>query len=898
MVLCLYSIVIVKNISNYLEIVVSFAKASLFLLVKINKMSTQPKLTRFNQNVLSKFQIYNSIFMTLPFDAITKTGVLLPLFHETCKKGFANGDNPTTIVDTFFKKYQARRTSESQISLLFRFIQYIERQVVLFDAIEDAAFPIVNNMDGIGTLRSLKESANSNNKLEDLKHYLEEFKVRIVLTAHPTQFYPGSVLGIITDLTDAIKSNDLLRINDLLAQLGKTPFFKHEKPTPYDEAVSLIWYLENVFYKSFGKIFDYIQQNIFEDKPIDNDIINIGFWPGGDRDGNPFVTPEITLKVANRLKETIIKNYYKDVRSLRRKLTFAGVEERITLLEHKLYNSMLDHNSKEGIGLLELTSELKEVKEIIIKQHQSLYVSELNSLINKIHLFGYHFAVLDIRQDSRAHHKVFTAMVEGLIESGSAIFPKNYNSLSEKEQVQILSKVKGEVDLSIFNDEEVLKTLNTIKAIKTIQDNNGERAANRYIISNNQTTLNVMQLFAMLKLVGFQDKLTVDIGPLFETITDLENAHLVMEELYTNPEYSKHLKERGNKQTIMLGFSDGTKDGGYLMANWGIFKAKERLTEMSRKYDVTVIFFDGRGGPPARGGGKTHQFYASLGPTIEDKEVQLTIQGQTISSNFGTLDSSQYNLEQLISSGISNQLNDTNWSMSSDNIEVMDALANISYQTYVDFKNHPMFLPYLERMSTLKYYAKTNIGSRPSKRGKAEGLVFEDLRAIPFVGSWSQLKQNVPGFFGVGTALKHFEDNGEFNKVVALYNESSFFKTLIENSMMSLSKSFFDLTKYMAEDKEFGEFWTVIYTEYETTKRLLLKLSGYKVLMENEPAGKASIDVRESIVLPLLTIQQYALKKIQELEKDEVRDEKQIAVFEKIVTRSLFGNINASRNSA
>jgi len=859
-------------------------------------MATQPKLTRFNQNVLSKYQIYNSIFMTLPFDSITKTGVLLPLFHETCKNGFANGDDPTTIVNTFFKKYQARRSKKSQIDLLFRFIQYIERQVVLFDAIEDAAFPVVNNMDGIGTLRSLKETASAEDKIETLQKYLEEFKVRIVLTAHPTQFYPGSVLGIITDLTEAVKENDLLRINDLLAQLGKTPFFKHKKPTPYDEAVSLIWYLENVFYKSFGSIYDYIQQNIFEGKQIDNDIINIGFWPGGDRDGNPFVTPEITLNVAKRLQDTVIKNYYRDTRKLRRKLTFQGVEERIVFLETELYKIIT--NKKSSLTVASFTSELKEIKQLIIDKHQSLYIEEVNSLINKVHLFGFHFANLDIRQDSRKHDQFFNDMVNALIENGSDIFPKNYHELSEEEQIQILSKVKGNIDLSLIKDEETLKALNTMKAIKTIQKSNGEKAANRYIISNNQTTLNVMQLFAMLKLVAFQDELTVDIGPLFETITDLENAPAVMEALYTNPEYAAHLKARGNKQTIMLGFSDGTKDGGYLMANWAIYKAKENLTAISRKYDVTAIFFDGRGGPPARGGGKTHNFYASLGPTIEDKEVQLTIQGQTISSNFGTLESSQYNLEQLITSGIHNSFSATDLSMVPTNREVMNDIANLSYEAYVKFKAHPKFISYLEHMSTLKYYAKTNIGSRPSKRGKAEGLVFEDLRAIPFVGSWSQLKQNVPGFFGVGTALKKYEDAGEFDKAQHLFKTSDFFKTLIENSMMSLSKSFFDLTKYMSEDPEYGAFWKVIYDEYETTKRLILKLTGYKELMQEEPAGKASIAVRESIVLPLLTIQQFALKKIQELEKAEVRDEEQIKIFEKIVTRSLFGNINASRNSA
>ncbi len=860
-------------------------------------MPTQPKLTRFNQNVLSKYQIYNSIFMTLPFDSVTKTGALLPLFHETCQKGFENKEDPTTIVDTFFKKYQDRRTPESKINLLFKFIQYIERQVVLFDAIEDAAFPVVNNMDGIGTLRSLKESASADNKLEALKKYLEEFKVRIVLTAHPTQFYPGSVLGIITDLTEAIRENDLLRINDLLAQLGKTPFFKHKKPTPYDEAVSLIWYLENVFYKSFGGIYDYIQQNIFDGKHIENDIINIGFWPGGDRDGNPFVTPEITLNVAKRLRETVIKNYYRDARRLKRKLTFAGVEEKIIDLESELYKIIT--NKESTLTADSFAAELKAIKNVIIEKHQSLYVSEINSLLNKIHLFGFHFANLDIRQDSRKHNQFFNDMVNALIESGSTIFPKNYHDLTENEQIVILSKVEGNVDLSLIKDEETLKALHTMKAIKTIQNINGEKAANRYIISNNQTALNVMQLFAMLKLVAFQDALTVDIGPLFETITDLENAPAVMEALYTNPEYATHLKSRGYKQTIMLGFSDGTKDGGYLMANWAIYRAKEQLTKVSRDYGIKVIFFDGRGGPPARGGGKTHNFYASLGPTIEDKEVQLTIQGQTISSNFGTLESSQYNLEQLISSGIHNSLSDSDLSMLPENRVVMTDLSNRSYKAYSDFKAHPKFIAYLEHMSTLKYYAKTNIGSRPTKRGKSEGLVFEDLRAIPFVGSWSQLKQNVPGFFGVGTALKHYEDAGEFEKVQTLFKTSDFFKTLIENSMMSLSKSFFDLTRYMADDPEYGEFWTIIYNEYETSKRLILKLTGYNELMQEEPAGKASIAVRESIVLPLLTIQQYALKKIQELEKAGAKpNDAQMKIFANMVTRSLFGNINASRNSA
>ena len=861
-------------------------------------MTGKPKITRFKESVLSKFQIYNSIFLTLPFDRINKTGVLLPLFHETCLKGFKNGNDPSKIVEDFFIKYQARRSKKSQINLLFRFIQYIERQVVLFDAIEDAAFPVVNNMDGVGTIRNLKESAITDDKIQELKKYIEDFNVKIVLTAHPTQFYPDNVLAIITDLTDAIKNNKLMDIRNYLTQLAKTSFFKSQKPTPYNEAVSLIWYLENVFYHSFGNTYNYIQENIFNNKDFNNNLMSIGFWPGGDRDGNPFVTPEITLQVAQRLKHTIVKNYYRDIRELKRRLTFKGLEDKLTLIQQKLHHDIFINSDNHNFSSEKLIEDLSEIKELIIKEHQSLYLNLVVSLINKVKLFGSYFASMDIRQDSRVHNNVFNELVKSSIENKLDFFPENYFDFSEAEQIQVLSNINGNISLSYFSDELVLNTLNTIKVIKKIQTNNGEKAANRYIISNNKTALNVMQLYAMLKLVAFNENLSVDICPLFETIEDLENASDVMEVLYKNSAYSAHLKHRKLKQHIMLGFSDGTKDGGYLMANWAIYKAKQRLTSISRKFKIDVIFFDGRGGPPARGGGKTHKFYASLGPSIESKEVQLTIQGQTISSNFGTLDSSKYNIEQLMSSGILNKLNETDLTISDDCYETMDNLSKISYDAYVKFKSHPKFLSYLEHMSTLKYYSKTNVGSRPSKRNSDDKLVFSDLRAIPFVGSWSQLKQNVPGFFGVGHAIKHYDDLGQLNKVKKLYKESSFFKTLIENSMMSLSKSFLDLTKYMSDDKEYGDFWNIIYDEYNNTLEMLYKLTGSKKLMKEEPAGKLSIEARESIVLPLLTIQQHALKKLQELKKDPIKNSDEIIIYDKIVTRSLFGNINASRNSA
>ena len=625
-----------------------------------------------------------------------------------------------------------------------------------------------------------------------------------------------------------------------------------------------------------------------------NQVINLGFWPGGDRDGNPFVTTDITLRVAERLRKTILLNYYRDIRKLKRRLTFREVHKIMAQLEKGLYDSAISESRAIELSLENLQSNLLKIKEILKEKHQSLFIDEVDNMLNKVYLFGYHFATLDIRQDSSIHHEV----LEEISRLKPELIPSDFNDLDAESQIKILSKINGRIDPAEMEDGIAKATISSIYAMQEIQKKSGEPGANRYIISNCGSVQEVLQPFAFLRMTGW-DKPSVDVVPLFETVPDLQEAHHVMEKLYSNPEYSEHLKRRDNKQTIMLGFSDGTKDGGYLMANWSIYKAKEALSKISREYGIKVIFFDGRGGPPARGGGKTHQFYASLGPTIENEEIQLTVQGQTISSNFGTKDSCTYNLEQLLSSGVSNEIfSEGKNVLKEDDRKTMTELAEISYETYTNFKKHPRFIPYLEKMSTLKYYAKTNIGSRPSKRNKSAELNLSDLRAIPFVGSWSQLKQNVPGFFGVGTAMEKFEKEGKFDKIKDLYENSEFFKTLLENSMMSLTKSFFPLTAYMKNDEEFGEFWELIYDEFERTKRLLLKVSGYDHLMQNQPAGRASIQVRERIVLPLLTIQQHALRQIQQLSKDPEKAAEKIEIYEKMVTRSLYGNINASRNSA
>jgi phosphoenolpyruvate carboxylase len=851
-------------------------------------------LQQFKNHVGIKFQLYNSLFTSLPFHRIEKTGILLSLLLNFCEEGFKKKLSPVQIIEDFFEKHTTYTKEQDKLDLLFRFIQYVERQVVLFDALEDAAFREVTDVNGVGSLKYLESEVIQNGVQEKLAQKLKDFSIRMVLTAHPTQFYPGPVLGIINDLARALADNNATQINMYLQQLGKTPFFKKQKPTPYDEAVSLVWYLENVFYQAAGRIISFLKNQFPDAIPDNNPIITMGFWPGGDRDGNPNVTYDTTLKVADMLRGSIIKCYYLDVRKLKRRLTFKGVDTILAELEKQLYNNIFIPGQKTELTKEGILSSLYSIREILIYQHNGLFQYLVESLINKIHVFGLHFAALDVRQDSSVHNTVLEE-----IAAKTDLLPKNYGALGTEEKIKILTSATGDVGTHIFEDGLVKDTLQTIKTIKEIQQYNGVEGCNRYIISHSNSALNVLEVYALFRLCGWKkESLPIDIVPLFETIDDLEGAPEIMKQLYENESYKAHLHSRKNRQTIMVGFSDGTKDGGYLMSNWGIYKAKEGLTIISAKYGIDVAFFDGRGGPPARGGGKTHKFYASMGRNISNKEIQLTIQGQTVSSNFGTIDSAQYNIEQLLNAGISNDLfADDEKILSDKDEELIDELADESLQSYKILKDDPDFLNYLSQISPLKFYAETNIGSRPAKRGSSSRLSLKDLRAIPFVGAWSQLKQNVTGYYGVGTALQALDKKGKLGDIKRIYKHSMFFKTLLDNCEMAMKKCFFPLTEYLSQDAQYGEIWSKIYKEYELTQRYIFLVSGKNELMADYPVEQLSITMRERIVLPLTTIQQYAMARIRQLEQQSANAQHK-DTFEKLVIRCSFGIINAGRNSA
>lgn len=850
-----------------------------------------PARRQFENYVALKFQLYNSLFTSLPFQKIEKTGILLSLFLKQCEEGFSKHKSPEQIIRSFFNGQQGFESYAQQADLMFRFVQFTERQVVLFDALEDAGFNKINDTGGKGTLKQLEMQVSQNEKEEELAEKLKTFVVQLVLTAHPTQFYPQEVLGIIRDLAKALQQNKAPEVNTYLQQLGKTPFLKQQKPTPYDEAMSLIWFLENVFYEACGNIMIFLK-NRFPQIDIRRPAVAMGFWPGGDRDGNPFVLSDTTLHVAKELRGAILKSYYMEVRKMKRRLTFRGLETLLARLENQLYENVFLSRTDNAISKNSILAILGEMQQILKEKHDGLFVNLVENLIIKVHIFGLHFAKLDIRQDSSIHKKLYKELSE------RSILPRQYQQWSDDEKIDWLVTKATPVETPDFRDGPMNDTIDSIKTIRKIQKLNGEEGCNRYIISHATSALDVMQVYGLFLMAGWsKNSITVDIVPLIETVEDLHNAESILQTLYENKTYRAHLKKRGNIQTVMLGFSDGSKDGGYLMGNWSIYKAKENLTAISKKYGVSVIFFDGRGGPPARGGGKTHKFYASMGRNISNREIQLTIQGQTVSSNFGTIESAQYNLEQLLHAGISNGLfNSKIQTLSTSEEALVQQLANDSFVEYTRLKNHPAFMDYLLEISPLKYYSDTNIGSRPTKRGKGK-MTMEDLRAIPFVASWSQLKQNVTGFYGVGTALKKAGERGQMEELRTLYHSSLFFRTLIDNCEMAMKKCFFPLTAHLKKDKKFGSIWKMIADEYDVTTAYILELTGHEKLMQDYDVEEISVSMREKIILPLLTIQQYAMHQLRNI--DEIgKDKKLQRTYEKLVMRCSFGIINAGRNSA
>ncbi|ASG67352.1 hypothetical protein fh0823_26640 [Francisella halioticida] len=833
-------------------------------------------LENYKSRVELKYKMLNGLFLSTPFDKKYNANFKLATFSNICKNELKNGKDPIEIIENIYPEM----SDEEKLETFIKFIRYIERQIVLIDALEEAAYAKTHDLNGEYSITRLVRRVERHDKQNSLTRALKEYKTRLVLTAHPTQFYAKLVLPIIHDLKKAIIDNDINKIQDIFLQMGKTRFSNKTKPTPEGEAISIIWYLNNIFYNTIPKV-----QNKLTN---DNTNIEIGFWPGGDRDGNPFVTANVTRKVSKHLRINISNCYNKDLKRLIKKLTFENVHDELTKIRKKL-------KANKYLSAQGFLSEIIKVKNIVDTQYDSLFVDRLDNLILKIKIFGFHFAKLDVRQNAKIHNQFFTE-----------IFKENYNLdyqiLKDSEKIKLLVKLaeqKSLVNLKT-NSELAKELLETIATIQYIQQQNGYEAIERYIISNADSTVSILEVLTIFELFNKntknQDKIKIEVVPLFETMEDLKNSTQILDDLLKIKLYTDNLKAWQNIQTIMLGFSDGTKDGGYFMANWSILEAKRALSKYLSSKGIKPVFFDGRGGPPSRGGGDMFLFYRGLSNVVSNHDVQVTIQGQSISSKFGNSDSAQYNLEQILTSGLYGKLNLHNaHKLSSTELALINELGKLSFETYIELKNHPQFINYLTEVTPLKYISEMNVGSRPSKRNSGNKIKLDDLRAIPYGAAWTQMRQSILAFYGLGTAIDSVikKDQNNLALIQKIYRRSLIIKGIFDNALQSIAQTNFNMTKHISKDPKYRDFWQQIFNEHTLAKEYLLTVTGKNEdFLHANPIKERSIKMRDDITLPLVILQQYALNCLR-----DNPNHKNKKLLETIIKKSLAANINANQNS-
>lgn len=878
----------------------------------------------FNKRVATRYRLYSGLFLGLPYELLQRAGRLLPLFAEHCQRGLSQHRSPTDIVESFFLE-NTMLSGVSMSDALFLFLQLVERQVVLFDALEDASFAETHDLAGSGSVTQLLDQVLRDDRRTDLQELLHKTATRIVLTAHPTQFYPDTVQGIIQDLRAALVQADAPRVEQLLLQLGKTRFSNRQKPTPVDEARSVLSTLEEVFYEELPQIVGRMFVAAAGREPLHQQLperpnLQVGFWPGGDRDGNPFVTSEVTRNVAALLKERVLERHVATLASLARRLTFDGVHDRIVRLLERLRQTWLNSAGREPLfsagngeqpapfaSARELLDALLELREVVVEQHQGLFVDELDDFIIKVHLFGFHFASLDLRQSS----EVCFAAVQEIASKRLTQFGVSESTLDEvaatanaedvpMHQLQALTAGAYPLPHASLSQLAPLSRdlVEVLQLLPLVQERNGELGLHRFIISHTRCAQDALVVLFLARCAGIpKDASHFDIVPLFESIDDLQNSQRIMEEMFDNPLYFAHVKQRPH-QVVMVGFSDGTKDGGYLTANWQIREAKRRLTALGRQRGIPLVFFDGRGGPPARGGGNTHQFYRSRDMGIEQLQNQLTIQGQTISSNFGSREMGRYHIEQLYTANLENLLYPaTGEDPPVEFRPLADRLATVAHDAYRQLRDDPKLLDFLADVSPLPLFDRLTIASRPVSRRRSKTLELSQLRAIPFVATFSVLKIQIPGYFGLGTALDRAITDGHLSELERMYRESRFFRALLENAAMSLLKSRFDITSYLSLDERFARLWQQLHDEASLTERCILQISHQPWLLYNDPLNRESIRLREDIVLPLLVIVHHAVAQYNQLNKKGT-DSTELHAAQRMALKGIAAVINATRNAA
>ena len=744
---------------------------------------------------------------------------------------------------------------------------------------------------------------------KDLQTWIDNFSVRPVFTAHPTEAARRSVLGKMTTISELLQQpnspTQSMRLAETIDLLWQTDELRLGRPEPLDEAVNSIYYLDELLHQTVPEVlaeFAAEVKRLGVDLSLSAKPLSFGTWIGGDRDGNPNITADVTRSaillqnshftrtlllhldqlvqgvsistkltgVSKELEKSVLDDLEKlpEIESRYRRI---NAEEpyrlKVTAIRHKLLITQQRHsdNSPHVPGRdykdsAELLSDFEIMRKSLMANNGQLIATGLLERITRaITAFGLSHAKMDIREHSDAHHYLLKQLFN---DSSAEIINKELES-------------NKSVDLTKL-DELANKCLKTFVTSGELIDQFGPEVIESYIISMTKSANDVLAAVLIAKLAGLvsldASKSFAKIGfvPLLETVAELRAADQILDELLSNKSYRKIVTMRGQVQEVMLGYSDSNKDAGITTSQWEIHKAQRKLRDVALKHGVKLRLFHGRGGSVGRGGGPTYDALIALPWGSIDGQIKMTEQGEVISDKYGLPALAKENLELTLAAALEATILNRKPRQSSQDLnswdECMDLISEHAFSAYRKLVDQEELPAYFYASTPVEQLGNMFLGSRPSRRpDAASGL--ESLRAIPWVFGWTQSRQIVPGWYGVGSGLKAARLAGKSDLLQKLLKDWHFFSTFISNVEMTLAKTDLAIAqRYVTTlvDPSLHKIFDQIKAEYELTVAELLLMTNKSEILGNQPILARTLQVRDTYLAPIQLLQISLLKRVRE----------------------------------
>ncbi len=761
--------------------------------------------------------------------------------------------------------------------------------------------------------------------------FFDKALISPVLTAHPTEVQRKSILNCQLIISSLLADRDRLdmtpeeleeneeTLRRFVLILWSTRMLRTAKLSVQDEVKNGLSFYDYTFLREIPKLYGDIEKKLEKHfgRPFDlPSFLRVGSWIGGDRDGNPFVTHEVMLDAAQRHSATALDYYLSETNLLSARLSLSNrlvdispelaafaaaspdqAESRadepyrraliaiyarlVATSEHLGHRVSHQHPVSKTVmpytGAAEFIAELDIVIHSL-ERHGAFYLSRgrMRELRRAAEVFGFHLAPLDMRQHSGVHEQVTGEL---LAKAGLADYAQQDENARRRTLLDALQQGKFlSPELDDFSPAARSELL-LMRTAAEIHRRFGAAALPNYIISKTDAVSDLLEVALMLQQSGLLqgNDLQLNIIPLFETIEDLRGCGVIMDELFALPYYRELLRGRGNTQEVMLGYSDSNKDGGYLTANWELYKAELELVRVFEKHGIELRLFHGRGGTVGRGGGPSFQAILAQPPGSVNAQIRITEQGEVISSKYSDPEIGRRNLEILVAAtmeatllhphGDDSAMPEFHRIMEAMSLDAFAAYRQLVYET-------PGFTEFFFAATPIREIAELNIGSRPSSRKATDRI--EDLRAIPWVFSWGLNRALLPGWFGFGSAAKQFiarEGHAGLKQLQAMNQQWAFFRGLLSNMDMVLSKTDLGIASRYAElvpDEALRErVFGAIEAEWQTTLDMLFKITGAKHLLQSNPTLARSLTTRTPYIDPLNHLQVSLLHRHRNGDDDE-----------------------------